>query len=215
LFTGIVERIGKVVSIRDRSGSRELTISPLGDHGLNPWDSVQLGESISVSGVCLTVSRMGKQGRELSFDAVPETLSRTTLGQLRIGAQVNLERSLAVGDRLGGHFVTGHIDGIGAILSKKKEGNQILFGIGAPESILSQMIPKGSVAVDGTSLTVVDVDRKGGWFSFAAIPHTLDWTTLGQRRLRDRVNLETDALGKWVIHGLREILKELPPEQRP
>ena len=210
MFTGIIERLGKVLSVRERAGGRELALAPQEIAGLPPWQSAVIGESISVNGVCLTVSRMAKGGRELGFDAVAETISQSTLGRLRTGDLVNLERSLALGERLGGHFVTGHVDGTGTVLEKKAEGSQILWRIGAPEGLLSLMIAKGSVAVDGISLTVIDVDRSGGWFSFAAIPHTVSVTTLGLRGPRDPVNLETDALGKWVLHGLREILGHPP-----
>jgi riboflavin synthase len=210
VFTGIVERLGKVTSARDRSGGRELTIAPVERTDTPRWKPVVLGESVSVSGVCLTASRVGRAGREASFDVVPETLSRTTIGRLRTGDTVNLERSLLVGDPLGGHFVTGHVDGLGKVLARSVEGDQVLFRIGAPPDLLALMIPKGSVAVDGISLTVVEVDGPGRWFSFVAIPHTLEWTTLGRKRVRDEVNLEADALGKWVIRGIREIFGAVP-----
>jgi riboflavin synthase alpha subunit len=169
---------------------------------------VALGESIAVSGVCLTAvaHRDLGGGAEVVFEAVPETLSKTTLGRLRAGDAVNLERSLAVGDRLGGHYVTGHVDGTGTIRARRREGDQVLFEVAAPAELLRQVIPKGSVAIDGISLTVIDVNRHAGYFSFAAIPHTLERTTLGNRRLGAAVNLETDAFGKWVLHALEEIL---------
>ncbi len=207
MFTGIVERLGKVIAVRERAGGgRELTVAPLPGGGAPAWKAPVPGESISVSGVCLTASRIGKGGREVSFDAVPETISRTTLGRLRPGDRVNIERSLAVGDLIGGHFVTGHIDGTGEVLGRTEEGTQVLFRIAAPGPVASLLIPKGSVAVDGISLTVVEVDRGGGWFSFAAIPHTIERTTLSGRRPGDRVNLEADPLGKYVLHAVREIL---------
>lgn len=214
MFTGIVERRGRLSGIRERAGGRELIVSPLEGDGLPPWKPAILGESIAVNGVCLTAARLARGGREVSFEAVPETLSRTTIGRLRPGDLVNLERSLAMGDPLGGHFVTGHVDGVGTIQSRTAEGDQVLFRISAPPEVVRQLIPKGSVAVDGISLTVIDVDAPGGWFSFAAIPHTLSVTTLGLRAMRDPVNLESDAFGKWVLHGVRQVLGDsarLPP----
>jgi riboflavin synthase len=215
MFTGIVERLGKVIAVRERAGGgRELSISPLPAGGAPPWKAAVLGESISVSGVCLTASRLARGGREVSFDAVPETISRTTLGRLHPGDRVNLERSLAVGDRIGGHFVTGHIDGTGEVLGRDEVGTGVLFRIAAPDPVLSLLIPKGSVAVDGISLTVVEVDRRAGRFSFAAIPHTLKWTTLGERRPGHAVNLEADPLGKYVLHAVREVLEDGPSRPR-
>jgi riboflavin synthase len=211
VFTGIVELKGEVVSVLDRPGGRELTVAPCpGEPDAALFGPVAAGESISVSGVCLTAR--GVSGSELTFDVVPESLSRTTLGRLRRGDHANLERSLQVGGRLGGHFVTGHIDGLGEVLLRKREGDQVLFQIGAVRPLLDLTLPKGSVAVDGISLTVIEVDRAGGWFSFAAIPHTLSVTTLGERKPGDPVNLECDLLGKWVIHGLKEVVGQPPRE---
>lgn len=216
MFTGIVERRGDVVAVNDRPGGRELTIAPDAGRGLPPWGPVAVGESIAVSGVCLTATRVGPGGAELGFDVVPESLSRTTLGRLRRGDRVNLERSLAVGDRMGGHFVTGHVDGVGQVIERRVEGDQALFRIRAPAEVILHSIPKGSVAVEGVALTVIEVDRAASWFSFAAIPHTIEATTLGERRPGDPVNLEADALGKWVIHGLREVLgRSAPPAPGP
>ncbi len=215
MFTGIVERKGRVIAARDRAGGRELTIAPAEGGDAKPWRPAALGESISVSGVCLTVSRVARGGREVTFDAVPETLSRTTLGKVRPGHHVNLERSLAVGDSLGGHFVTGHVDAVGTVVERREEGTQVLFRIGAPPAAIASMFPKGSVAVDGISLTVIDVDAATGSFTFAVIPHTLDVTTLGERRARDEVNVEGDALGKWVMHGLRQMFGDRASAARP
>jgi riboflavin synthase len=215
MFTGIVERLGKVVAARRRAGGLDLTIAPLAAPGLPPWRSVAIGESIAVSGVCLTVARCVRGGKEVAFQAVPETVSKTALGALRAGDRVNLERSLAVGDLVGGHFVTGHIDGAGQVLSVEPQGSQVLFRIGAPGPLLSQVIPKGSIAVDGVSLTVIEVEREHGWLSFAAIPHTAAVTTLGRKKTGDPVNLEADMLGKWVVHAVGEMLGEprVPPSR--
>ncbi len=211
MFTGIVERAGTIVRIDERPGGpeagRSLVILPLlSEAAPLPLEPVAVGESISVSGVCLTVVGPGDEPAGLRFDVVPETLGRTTLGRLKTGDAVNLERSLAVGDRLGGHFLSGHIDGVGEITERRAMGSQDLFQVNAPRDLMALMIQKGSIAVDGVSLTIVEVNRREAWFSFAAIPHTLLVTTLGARRAGDRVNLEADAIGKWVLHGLREIL---------
>jgi riboflavin synthase len=205
MFTGLIDRLGKVEAVEDRPGSRLLrvTIPRLAGRAERP---LELGESIAVSGVCLTAVEAATRGGEYHavFEVVPETLRRTTLGGLRAGAEVNIERSLAVGDLLGGHLVTGHIDGMGEVRARRAEGDQVLFEIAAPALIL-QVIPKGSVAVDGISLTVVGVDRKAGSFSFAAIPHTLACTTLKSRAAGSAVNLETDMIGKWVLHAVGEL----------
>ena len=206
MFTGIIERRGEVVSVEDRPGGREIAIAPLAARDLPPWEPIALGESIAVNGVCLTAARLRNGGAAVAFDAVPETLSRTTLGKLGRGDQVNLERSLRAGDRLGGHFVYGHVDGLGSVVGRETQGDQVLFRIGAPPDLVAQTIPKGSVAVDGISLTVIDVDRTRNAFTFAAIPHTLEVTTLGRRVPGDSVNLETDPLGKWVLQALRGVL---------
>jgi len=202
MFTGIVERTGLVVSALDRSGGLRLGIRPGKVEGAPPWQDVALGESIAVNGVCLTVAHTVPGGLEVAFDVVPETLEKTALGTLRAGDSVNLERSLRVGDRFGGHYVTGHVDGVGRVQSRRAVGDQVLFEIAAPAALLRQMIPKGSIAVDGISLTLIEVDRRAEHFSFAAIPHTLARTTLADRTAGSTVNLETDAFGKWVLHSL-------------
>lgn len=210
MFTGIVERTAKVSRILDRAGSRVLELKVEDSPRLAPLAPVTLGESIAVSGVCLTVVSV----EPMSFDVVPETLSKTTLSGLRQGDRVNLERSLRVGDSFGGHYVTGHVDGVGHVKSRQQVGDQALFEIAAPPHLTRQMIPKGSIAVDGISLTLIDVERREGWFSFAAIPHTLERTTLSLRQPGSAVNLETDAFGKWVLHGL-ECLKVDARSQEP
>ncbi|HVR76605.1 MAG TPA: riboflavin synthase [Planctomycetota bacterium] len=209
MFTGIVERTGRVADVLVRTGSHRIRIQVGEAPGLVPWRAVLPGESIAVDGVCLTLvgdaGLLGDDGKEIAFDAVPETLLRTTLGSLRPGDDVNLERSLRVGDVLGGHHVTGHVDGIGTVRSAERDGDQVLFVIEAPPAILQGVISKGSIAVDGISLTVIDVEPGAGTFSFAAIPHTLEHTTLRRRRPGSLVNLETDALGKWVLHAVAGI----------
>jgi riboflavin synthase len=203
MFTGIVERRATTIEVRTTTGGKRLAFEVECGGGLGPWAEAEPGESIAVSGVCLTVVEAA--GTRLAFEAVPETLGRTRLGRLSAGDPANVERSLRVGDRFGGHYVTGHVDGVGTVRETSRQGDQVLFRIGAAPSLLAEVIVKGSVAVDGVSLTVVEVSRAAGWFSFAAIPHTLAVTTLGGMRAGDAVNLETDAFGKWVLHGLREL----------
>lgn len=208
MFTGIVERMGRVADVIARPGSHRIRIEVGDAPGLAPWRAAVPGESIAVGGVCLTLvgdRGVSGDGKDLAFDAVPETLRRTTLGVLRPGDDVNLERSLRVGDVLGGHHVTGHVDGLGTVRSAEREGDQVLFVIEAPAAIIRGVISKGSIAVDGISLTVIDVEPGAGTFSFAAIPHTLEHTTLRRRHPGSLVNLETDALGKWVLHAVAGI----------
>lgn len=206
MFTGIVERTAEVSSAdRDRNGLRlGVTVSP--DARLPIWRAVELGESIAIDGACLTAVafRTDDEVSTVEFEVVPETLEKTTLGDLDAGDRVNIERSLRVGDMFGGHYVTGHIDGTGVVTSREVEGDQVLFTVTAPPELVRQMLPKGSIAVDGISLTLIDVDRDDFHFTFAAIPHTLERTSLDARVAGSRVNLETDAFGKWVLHGLSE-----------
>jgi riboflavin synthase len=155
---------------------------------------LSLGESVAVNGCCLTV--VAHDSQKCRFQAGPETLRRTNLGELRPGDPVNLERSLRVGDRLGGHIVQGHIDGVGRIDRLLSDGDWVLFWFTCPPELAAQMVSKGSVAVDGVSLTLVDVEESR--FSVALIPHTLAHTTLGSKKPGDPVNLETDLLAKYV-----------------
>jgi riboflavin synthase len=195
MFTGIVEEMGSVKSLGRERGAARLTVSAstvLGD--------AALGDSICVNGVCLTVVEKGKT--EFSADVAVETLKVTNLGELKTGAKVNLERALQLSTRIGGHLVTGHVDAVGRIREKREEGNGWRIFIDAPESSLRYIIKKGSVAVDGISLTVADVEKAG--FSIAIIPHTAKLTTLGFKSGGDSVNLETDIIGKYVerlLHG--------------
>lgn len=203
MFSGIVERMARVTGVVTTTGGKRLDLRVDEGDPLPPWRAAAVGDSIAVDGVCLTAVKAG--GPHLSFDVVPESLSRTTLGNLSPGDPANIECSLGVGDRFGGHYVTGHVDGTGEVIAREPEGDQVLFRIGAGRKLLDEMIVKGSVAVDGVALTIVDISRAAGWFTFAAIPHTLEITTLGCRRVGDPVNLETDAFGKWVLHGMREM----------
>ncbi len=197
MFAGIVEELGAVVAIQDRAPGKRLVIAaPRTAH------DVQLGASISVNGCCLTVVKFTAE--RLEFDAGPETLQRTNLGALEPGSEVNLERSLIIGDRLGGHFVTGHVDAVGEVMTRLDENDWSTFWFRCPRRLSLQMASKASVAIDGVSLTLVDVEP--GRFSVALIPHTLQVTTLGRKGPGSWVNLETDLLAKYVqqqLAGLR------------
>lgn len=189
MFTGLVETLSLVHSITPEGAGRRLQIA-----APSLASEVALGESVAVNGACLTVVQVEQE--RLHFQAGPETLHRTNLGEVAAGDRVNLERSLRVGDRLGGHWVQGHVDGIGHIVERAGQGTWELFWFRCPNELAAQMVPKGSIAVDGISLTLVEVtaDR----FSVALIPHTLACTTLGFKRPGATVNLETDILAKYV-----------------
>jgi len=193
MFTGLVESLGRVVeAVREPPGLRLVV-----DAATVAADAA-IGDSICTSGCCLSVVRL--DGSRLTFELGPETLARTTLGGLRAGAAVNLERSLRLSDRLGGHLVTGHVDGTGRLASRVQEGDWVTCRFAAPAPLLAQMASKGSVAVDGVSLTLVDVTSRE--FSVALIPHTLGCTTLGGLAEGDLVNLETDLVFKYVDRWL-------------
>lgn len=190
MFTGIVAELGEVRALRRVAGGAVLDlVSRVAGADAEP------GESIAVSGACLTVTSIGSGGA-LSFDLSEETLGSTTLGDLRPGERVNLESALRAGAKLGGHFVTGHVDAVGRILSKRPEGHVLHFEVEAPPAVLEYLVPKGSVAVDGISLTVVEV--RAASFTLVIIPHTASLTTLGFKGPGARVNLESDMLGKYV-----------------
>jgi riboflavin synthase len=189
MFTGLVEALGSVVEITPDGNGRRLVLR---EPGIAPH--LALGESVAVNGACLTV--VAHDAATFTFGAGPETLRRTSLGDLRPGDRVNLERSLRMGDRLGGHMVTGHIDGLGAVAARVMDGDWLTVWFTCPADLAGQMVSKGSVAVDGVSLTLVDVERER--FSVALIPHTLEHTTLGFKDVGSPVNLESDLLAKYV-----------------
>lgn len=189
MFTGLVEEIGKIKNISMGSRSAEITIE-----AKRILDDVKLGDSISTNGVCLTVTSFDKT--TFTVDVMPETMKVTNLGELRIGSRVNLERALRLGDRLGGHIVSGHIDGTGELESFRKDDIATLVTISAAPEIMKYIIKKGSIAIDGTSLTVYDLDRRS--FSVSIIPHTKDETTLLDKKPGDIVNLECDLVGKYI-----------------
>jgi riboflavin synthase len=188
MFTGIVESLGEVVEIESRGDDACLRIRAdmVGD--------LALGESVAVDGVCLTVA--GTDDGHFTADVMPETLRRSTLGALQAGQRVNLERAVTPASRLGGHVVQGHVDGVGAIISRDPGPRWDDVRIGLPVDLARYVVAKGSIAVDGVSLTVVDVTDDS--FSVGLIPTTLQATTLGERHAGDRVNLETDVVAKYV-----------------
>lgn len=195
MFTGIVATTGRVERLERRDRGARLTVATP-----RPLPRLAVGESIAVNGACLTV--MAPRGRRFSVDVSPETLRRTTLGGLAPGARVNLERALRMGDRLGGHIVLGHVDGVGRVRAIRPEGEWLLYRFTAPPALAPYLVEKGSIAVDGVSLTVFAC--RGNAFTVALIPHTLAETTLGTRRPGDRVNLEADVLLKHIARMLRD-----------
>jgi riboflavin synthase len=194
MFTGLVEALGIVRRIESKGAGRHLIIA---EPALA--SEVVIGDSVAINGACLTVVEHAQD--TCRFEAGPETLQRTNLGDLVAGDRVNLERALRLGDRMGGHLVQGHVDGVGRIAERRREGDWDLVWFDCPGELAAQMVSKGSVAVDGISLTLVDVtsDR----FSVALIPHTLEHTTLGFKASGATVNLETDLLAKYVWKCLR------------
>jgi len=189
MFTGLVESLGNVDGVVAEPPGVRLVI-----HASELADGASVGDSIAINGCCLTVVAIN--GQTLSFQAGEETLSRTNLGKLKADSAVNLERSLKLGDRLGGHLVTGHIDGLGTLNQRGDEGDWSLFWFSARPELTKLVAPKGSIAVDGVSLTVVEAEPDR--FSVALIPHTLAATTLGRLAVGDAVNLETDLIAKYV-----------------
>jgi riboflavin synthase len=197
VFTGIIECVGTVESLRPlgeaaRIVVRAPTIAP----------ELRVGDSVAVSGACLTVTEVA--GETFAFDAVRETLDRTALGELAPGSPVNLERALRAAGRLDGHIVQGHVDATGRVRELARAGNDVRLAIDCPGELADALVPKGSVAVDGVALTVVNVEAQG--FDVALIPYTLELTTLGRLEPGRRVNLEADVLGKYVKRHVERIL---------
>jgi riboflavin synthase len=190
MFTGLVEDMGTVARADRRSNALVLAVRPW----RLPVSELAIGESVCHDGACLTVTETARE--TFSVLAGIETLERTTLGNLRAGSKVNLERSLKVGDRLGGHWVTGHVDGTGELAARRDLGSNLVLVVRAAPHLLKYIVEKGSIAINGVSLTVNAVDAET--FSVAIIPHTRDMTTLGALTIGDRVNLETDILAKHV-----------------
>jgi riboflavin synthase len=190
MFTGLVEDIGVVVRADRRSDALVMHIEP----GHMNTAELELGESVACDGVCLTVTET--TAKQFTVLAGAETLRRTTLGQVRARSRLNLERALRVGDRLGGHMVSGHVDAVGEISARRDRGANVEYDFRLPREMARYVVEKGSIAIDGISLTVNRADEYS--FSIALIPHTVDKTTLGDKRVADKVNLEVDVIGKYV-----------------
>ncbi|RJQ51499.1 MAG: riboflavin synthase [Nitrospiraceae bacterium] len=209
MFTGLIETMGEVVSVEKTGNGIRLSVKPLIEFEVKP------GDSISINGVCLTVTKLLTPDSKLSFDVSPETMRSTNLGKLKVREKVNLERALRLSDRLGGHLVTGHVDGVGTVRNRKQAGEYTFYTVDAPAEVLRYIVKKGSITIDGISLTVVELDS--GTFSVAIIPHTLKATNIGEKGIGDSVNLEADIVGKYVEkllgrkeddRNLMELLKE-------
>lgn len=200
MFTGIIEEIGRIRSL----GTGSLVIG-----AEKVLEDVKLGDSIAVNGVCLTVTSFSKA--QFTVDVMPETLRRTSLRELKIGSPVNLERALTLASRLGGHIVSGHVEGIGEIVSFVGEGNALLMKVRAASDLLRYIVARGSVALDGISLTVARVTEKD--FTVSLIPHTREVTNLGSKQPGSSINIETDILGKYVEKMLNLEHKEAAPAQ--
>ncbi|MFZ5656126.1 MAG: riboflavin synthase [Pseudomonadota bacterium] len=190
MFTGIIEGVGAIASIEPRGGDLRLRVAT----GTLPFDEVRLGESIAVNGVCLTV--VAFDAGSFEADASTETLALTTLGRLAPGSAVNLERAMRPSDRLGGHLVSGHVDGVGAVTSIAADGRAQRWRFSAPRPLLRYVAKKGSICVDGVSLTVNEVDDDG--FEVALVPHTVAHTAFASTRVGDAVNLEIDLVARYV-----------------
>lgn len=197
MFSGIVQAKGRVVAMEPTPAGRRVRIHP-GDWGHRPAP----GDSVCVSGCCLTLAAPVGEDGLLSFDAIPETLAKTTLGSFGIGGSVNLESSVTASTPMDGHTVQGHVEGVGEVTGLSTEG-EWRVRIAPPRDLMPCIVPKGSVAVDGVSLTVAAVEAEAGWFEVALIPTTLERTTLGAVGIGSKVNIETDILARSVVHVLR------------
>ena len=189
MFTGLVAELGTVQRLARQGNSYHLTVG-----AKKVLDKLKIGDSVAVNGACLTVVRMDDSG--FTADVMPETVRLTNIGSLQPGSRVNLERTLRLCDGLDGHIVSGHVEGLGTISAQRPEGIAMVVTISAPPELLKYIIKKGSIAIDGISLTVTEVTDTG--FSVSLIPHTAKETTLGLKKVGDSVNLETDILGKYV-----------------
>ena len=201
MFTGIIEGLGTISAIAASGQGSRMTITA--DFAL---DGTRIGDSIAVNGACLTAVTLS--GARFTVDVAPETLQRSVLGKIKIGDRVNLERALRLSDRLDGHLVSGHVDGMATLRERKTLANAIIITYAAPPQLTRYMIEKGSVAIDGTSLTINRVDQSS--FDVSIIPHTASLTTVGLKKVGDRVNIETDMIGKYVE---RFVLHPAPADQ--
>lgn len=193
MFTGIVETTGIVTSVKKAGRGIDLSVRPLSDF------EVRIGDSISVNGICLTVV---KNDSDILFNVSPETIRSTNLGDIKVNDRVNLEQALRMSDRFGGHLVSGHVDGVGRIIEKRKEGDYTFYAFEVSSDILRYIVIKGSIAVDGISLTVIGLDTRS--FSVAIIPHTMTATNIGEKKIGDKVNIEVDIIGKYVERFMGE-----------
>lgn len=191
MFTGIIKELGKISQIKTVKDSQQLTIQ-----AKEILKDIHLGDSIAINGTCLTVTTFND--KEFTVDVMPETYNCTSLAKLQINSFVNLEPALAIGGRMGGHFVTGHVDGVGEITNINKNNNAINYEIKLPKSLLKYCLLKGSIAVDGTSLTIFAIDKD--LIRLSLIPHTLKNSVLGSKNIGDSVNIECDMLGKYVVN---------------
>lgn len=189
MFTGLIEEVGEVTSVTRKGNSAQITVK-----ASKILKDTKVGDSISTNGVCLTVTE--KTPTTFTVDVMPETMNRSNLKNFKYGSKVNLERALRVGDRLDGHMVSGHVDGLGKIANYLKEDNAVWITLEADKSLLKYIIEKGSIAIDGTSLTVAYVDERN--FKVSIIPHTGEATTLLDKKIGDEVNLECDMVGKYI-----------------
>jgi riboflavin synthase len=196
MFTGLVQAVGTVVTTEARPWGRRLVV----DSGRWPHRPAE-GDSLSVSGCCLTLA--GLPGGRMAFDVVPETLAKTSPGGLAVGARVNLEHAATPTTLLGGHIVQGHVDGVGQVLAVETQG-EYRVRVGVPRGLMEYVTPKGSVCIDGVSLTVAGLSPGEGWLEVALIPVTLEKTTLGSLRPGDLLNLEMDAMAKTIVHWLKQ-----------
>ncbi len=194
MFTGIIEDIGTVKTLQNDRQSMKITVT-----SSKIVSDVKLGDSIAVNGVCLTVTQYNEQ--EVTMDVMPETVKATNLQQLVVGNAVNLERAMPANGRFGGHFVSGHVDGVGKILRKRPMANAVYIDIALSEQLTSYCIPKGSITIDGTSLTLFYVDKNS--VTVSLIPHTYEETVLGIKNVGALVNIETDLVGKYIMHQLQ------------
>lgn len=193
MFTGIIEGIGKVIKIEKKTSNRsavKMTVD-LGKHA----KGLKIGQSVALNGVCLTVT--GISNSKCNFEMIEETTKKTDLGNLKEGGVINIERSLKVGDRMEGHFVLGHVDGVGIIKKIERKPKEIKIWFEIPKNLAKFVVQKGSIAIDGISLTVVDVQKNLA--SVCLIPHTVDVTNFHTRKIGDKVNIETDILGKYIL----------------
>jgi riboflavin synthase len=198
VFTGIVEALGRVVALEARGDLVRLRVEAPG-----VANGAKVGDSVAVNGVCLTLTAV--EAERLCFDVVKESLDRTSLSDLSVGSPVNLERALRADARLDGHIVQGHVDGTGCVRALERRGDDVRLSVSCGPEVAQYLVPKGSVAVDGVSLTVVGAREDG--FDVALVPHTLAVTTLGAKRPGDRVNLEADVLGKYVKRYLERLAR--------